>query len=403
MKLVPLLAAAVLGGVLAMPAAAHACGFLPGLLSPQCQPAPAAPDPGGAETPDQPVPAPGKGFGFNSGLYLRGRSSLEGELDRVAAAGATLHRLAISWRAFQISPDDPPLPPADPGSSVERVDMFYAAAQARGIDPLFVMSRAPRWATRYRRCGLLDLACRVMAYSDHNLVPDEAGLDAYRRFVAAVKERWPAAIVESWNEPNHHWNHPSYTGTNAYAASPAHFARIQCAAYEGSKAVNDDPVLSAGWADHAFAEYLQGVYEAGGAGCWDRGNVHLYTGSETSFGADTRLARLLHAFRGLRAAYADEDPFWVTETGFTTSGDGSPRVTAEAQADGSRRIYNRLITMPEVEAVLFHTLRDSPSSEYPYSDESHREYGFGFLHEDWTPKPVYCHFTVRAGAPAPGC
>ncbi|MEX2195975.1 MAG: hypothetical protein WD844_11880 [Thermoleophilaceae bacterium] len=397
------LAAALVSLAFAGAAQASCGGLLPGLLSPVCPSGPSAPDPGGQEEPDQPVPGPGKGFGFNSSLALVGSASPEEELGHARRAGATLHRMALPWRSLQRSPDDPPVPEPGPGNQVELLDTVYAEALERGITPVFVTFWAPVWASRYRNCALLDIFCHGMANSSAQLVPDWPFLDEYETFVRAVKQRWPRALIEPWNEPNLYWDHPFFRGTRAFAASPGHFARIQCAAYRGSKSVNDDAVIAAGWARRAYMTYVDGVYRAGGDDCWDIGNLHVYSGSRTRLGEGSWFARALHEARTLRTRHGDSDPIWITEIGWTTSGGREHRVSMEDQADAARRAYNRLVTMPDVGAVLFHTLRDSPTPERPYNEPGHYQYGFGFLREDWSPKPVYCGFAARAGNAPAGC
>ncbi|MEX2195841.1 MAG: hypothetical protein WD844_11195 [Thermoleophilaceae bacterium] len=376
-------------------AGAGTCG---GLLQPKCPPPPPpAPDPGGIESPDQPVPAPGKQFGFNSQLYRGGAATVDQELGAAQDAGATVHRMPVQWSTMQPNPADPPVPE---GQATDEIDIFYAEALARGITPILIPFAAPGWATKYRSCGLLDFTCRHMATTGGlALIPDWPFIDEYETFVHAVKARWPRAIIESWNSPNHYYKHPTYRGSLDFTAAPGHFARIQCAAYRASKRVNDDPVLAAGWASRLYVEYVRGVYAAGGADCWDRANLHAYPGESTSFGAGTNIARVFRDARMLRSQYGDEDPIWITETGYSTSG---PYAVNEAtQADGARRLYNRYATMPDVEAVIFHTLRDAATEHY--TSQEHPEYGFGFLRTNWWPKPVYCHFAGMAGSAYPGC
>lgn len=219
-----------------------------------------------------------------------------------------------------------------------------------------------------------------------------------RTFVRAVKGRWPRAVIEAWNEPNLNFfrDAPDWV-----TAPPEEFVGIQSAAYAGSKDVNPDPVLAAGWAaTESAAEYdacVGAVYRGGGQDCWDLANMHMYFGDQTAFGADTRLARFMRMNRDLRARYGDSDPLWITETGYTTTGGAGFAVGEAVQADALRRLYNRLVTMPDVAGVLVHTLRD------PSGSTDDKETGYGLQRQDGTPKPAFCGLTRMAGAPAPGC
>ena len=397
-----LTAALALGAAWAalVPATAQAaCGGLwanLGLQS-ECPPPPTSstfPDPGGVESPDQPLPAPGKRLGFSSSVYISGEGSAARELDSVRQLGANVHRSTIQWKLLQPWRAHP-LPsasaPAPDGTLLDRIDEFYAAALARGITPIFVVGWAPVWATKYRNCSWLDIECVRIADSEHNLSPDAEHIGHFRTYVAAVKARWPRALIEAWNEPDAFWAHPNYTGSRAFAASPEHFKAIQCAAYDASKSVNADPVLSAAWAMERDT-YARRVYAAGGARCWDIANFHPYPGTQTAFGAGSSIAYVFDLFRRARRDYGDTDPIWVTETGYTTT--GTDPVTESVQAASSRRLYNRLVTMSDVGAVLFHTLRDAPFPTAPYSSPSAPEYGYGFFRRDWNPKPVFCEFAT---------
>lgn len=394
----------LVGGAMVAPAAQAACGGLLAQLGlqPRCPPPPPAnsgsPDPGGVESPDQPAPAPGKSLGFSAGVYLAGDGTAERELNAARTAGANVQRSAIQWRMLQPragSPLPPPGGTAPPGSTLERIDRFYAAAVARDITPIFVMGWAPVWATKYRGCPLLDFGCQAIAQSSHNLPPDLGHIGHYEAYVAAVKARWPRALIESWNEPDAFWGHPAYAGSRAFPASPEQFRAIQCAAYAGSKSIDDDAVLAAGWAMARGGEYVRRVHAAGGPNCWDVANVHAYPTTELGFGANSSVAYVLDLLRRIRRDGGDADPIWVTETGYTTT--GPIAVSESAQADASRRLYNRLITMPDVGGVLFHTLRDAPFPSAPYNQPSSSDYGYGFLHRDWSPKPVFCEFAELAG------
>jgi hypothetical protein len=371
------------------PSAAALFGLFEPSSPPPSSPAPvAAPDPGGQDSPDQPVPFGEKLFGFNSSLYLSDVvSTPEQELDPADLAGATAHRFGISWAGFQPRREDPL---DGPNGYREKVDLLYSAALSRGITPIFVFGRAPLWATRFRSCGFLDSRCREVAESDLPIPPDPYHVDEFEAFARAVKARWPQALLEPWNEPNLYWKHPSYEGSAAFAAEPELFARMQCAVYRASKLVNSDhPVLSTGWAMTAnFAEYAGRVYAAGAQRCWDVGNFHPYAGNYPSFGAGTPLAKLFGRYNTIRTKYGDTDPIWVTETGYSNTGDRA--VDEQTQAELSGRLYNKLVTMPDVNAVFFHTLRDPPRN----GDGAW--FGYGFHRVNGSPKPVYDLFVRRA-------
>jgi hypothetical protein len=84
----------------------------------------------------------------------------------------------------------------------------------------------------------------------------------------------------------------------------------------------------------------------------------------------------------------------VTEFGFDTNANDDWSVSERDQATLTWREYNKLLTMPDVEAALVHTLRDDKPQGFFESG------GYGWVRNDGNLKPVYCDFSARAGSPA---
>src|SRR4051794_7421974 len=108
---------------------------------------PAAPDPGGSESPDQPVPKPGKAWGFNLGYEPAGDVSPANSLQAMTALGVTHLRYAMHWRAFADTSPGQPVPRemrdttlghAAPGSSLRQYDDSYLDLTGRGITPVII-------------------------------------------------------------------------------------------------------------------------------------------------------------------------------------------------------------------------------------------------------------------------
>lgn len=342
-------------------------------------------------------------FGFNSRLYNDHPSYPRREADLAARAGATVHRLPIHWRGLQRNPGAPPLPDeggkplgglSNRDSGLYKLDRFYLELRSRGIAPILIAVDAPVWASRYARCASQRLNWRCQsAIKNGRLFPDEAHVDDYARFVAAVASRYPEAIIEPWNEPN------LYFGRSEAAATPELMAKMQCAAHAAVKRAAGNVVTSPGFSDRRFAEYVGGMMAAGAHRCWEAFSKHLYFGSDMRHGDGSQLAREMSTARQVRAQYGDRSPIWVTELGYTTSGPFA--VSERDQFEGLTEVYDRLVAAGDVEMVVVHTLRDAPGVEY--SDRRHAEYGYGLLRENWAPKPAYCHFVRQAGKRHPGC
>jgi hypothetical protein len=360
----------------------------------------------------------GKLYGFNPSVALSGVTDVENEIRHLKAAGANAQRYTVSWKALQPTASAPPLPDEggkppglleSQGGYLARLDRLYLGLVANGMRPVIALLGAPAWATEYARCDLLDDRCRRAAAASA-LPPSRANLGHWQRFAAAMAGRYPTAAIEPWNEPNikPFW-HPSDR-----MPDPAHMASMQCAAYEGIKRLpSPTTVLSPGFAGFAtpradgspaFEDYLEGIYARGLRRCMDGLSVHLYPANSSNLGAGSALAIQFDTVRRVRARHGDATRIWVTETGsssFPNTSEHRWGITEAEQADLNRRLYNKLTSMDDVHAVMFHTLRN-PVEKYAgrYSDPGMH---YGFVREDWTPKPVWCDFVGRAGHSWPGC
>jgi hypothetical protein len=219
----------------------------------------------------------------------------------------------------------------------------------------------------------------------------------FRAWVAAMTRRYPLAIVEGANEPYLGWNHKQAGEGYPHAVDATTAGDIQCQLFQAVRSVDNRTVLSMSMND---APYEQ-TFIARASACYDALSFHAYPG-QTTFGAGSKLATHSRNVRDARAAAGDTKPIWVTETGyaFVPSGNAADDAYWENQyADASRRLYNRIVTMSDVQAVMFHTLRDAPQGQ-TIADPEH---WFGFFYDDWTPKPRGCTFVARHGGTWPGC
>lgn len=354
------------------------------------------------------MPASGKQFGFSSHSFKQNVAFADDEAAAAEAAGATLHRFNIQWRSMQVQASYPPLSHdsqyplgqvPNTQSTLHEIDAFYLELTARGITPVIIPFDAPVWASKYAGCASnpLDVNCQNQINGGYHLVPAAAYLPQYRAFVRAVAERYPAAIIEPWNEPNLHY------GQQDYVATPSQMKDIQCAAYAELKAL-DPPrtVTSVGFAGTNFYPYADGMVDLGAQSCWDTFSAHFYTGRNINYGdaltsSDGPLARYIYNIRDVRNG-RDSDPLWISETGYSTSGNTDGGYTETQQANLTCRLYSKLITMPDVDGVLFHTLRDNNNGNIPTNQT---EYGYGFVREGFVPKLAHNDFVARANANPP--
>jgi hypothetical protein len=222
-------------------------------------------------------------------------------------------------------------------------------------------------------------------------------------FAAEAARRFPAAIIEVWNEPNlvNFWR----TGPSA-----RRYARIFLEAERAIHRVHRTiPVLISGLATPVDTlqpsvppiRFLRGIYKAEPriARLADGLSVHAFPrGSD--LGPGTPFRKTLAGIRAVRdRAGGGSTPLYLTEVGL--SRDGTERATPAQQAHTLHRIWASAQRMPDVRAVLFHRLFfawDTTDSSW--------ELGTSWLDPGPfppPPHPVYCLFVRKAGNRYPGC
>lgn len=371
-------------------------------------------DPGGSETQAVPVPLAGRAFGFSANMDKESSFTPAMETDTIARAGASAHRLVVNWKWLQYRESDPPVPTSyegDDGQNLRHLDERYAAMVAAGITPVIHVSKAPFWASRFASCRVQDMTCQREAKKaadwgqDGYYFPDYQHREDLKRLHRALARRYPLAQFEGWNEPNLYYDSPPERAFEPWAPGPEEMRDIQCAAYWGVKEVDRSrrfigpSFVYRSWAH--FADYVNRIFAAGGPYCWDGYNTHAYVDGSTDFGENSWFAKIMAGARRMKTHWGDRDPIWITEAGWPTTTQtwwGEPWLLPSAHADAATRLYNRVMTMPDVGGLFFHTLRDTPGG-----DPGVKYDNFGFLAGDLTPKPAFCVFARRAARAYPGC
>lgn len=362
---------------------------------------PGAPDPGGDESAAVPVPPPdGRFFGYHERVVeLSTHGWTPEQIAEVAAGGgANTARFTLDWWNVEPSRDL-----ADE-NWWRYYDRVYDAFMARGVRPLITLASTPPWAREaaYQACGKR----RGCEYPPATWMEGE-----WAEFAAEVARRFPqAAAIEIWNEPNleNFWKP---------VPDPARFARLVAAAYPAVKAANPSMrVLAGGFAPTQTREYdllgrltrtpmrefLAAAYAASPSidGKFDGISFHTVF-QELSYGPGTLFAKSFDDVRSVSRHRGDAGvPLWITETGLTTN--GSIAVSEAEQRSGLLRQYRRLMTMPDVEGMVIHTLADR--AELPRSDFN---FGYGLIRSfnPFAPKLAFCAFAGRADTETPygGC
>ena len=362
-----------------------------------------APDPGGNENAPVPVPPPGgRYFGFNEPSYgtnLDGWSA--GDVTTVGqGAGANSQRMSVDW-----APVEPVRGEWDEDVWTRYVAIYNALVQ-RGMHPVITVGgSAPIWAR--------DLGVAQLCNSGRGceFPPASNMLDAWARFVAEVARRLPeAAAIEVWNEPNLQSFWKPYP-------DPARYATLVHYAYSAVKRVDPGmPVLAGALAPAQdprkdltgrvtawpMRSFLDAMYESTPSLSHEMNGISFHlTYQSLHYGRGSLLAKAFDDVRAVSQQYGDGGiPLWITEAGLTTSGPSG--YTQTQQADGLLREYRRVMTMPDVEGFIIHTLIDRYEVA---ANDPDRGYGVISSWYPFTPKLAYCEFAGRVDTPVPygGC
>jgi hypothetical protein len=393
--------ALLLLGTFAAAPAAQACTPLERLLGcVAAPPSPLPPDPGGSSDPLV-IPghlAAGKALGYNNtGLP-------DAEMPKAVAllrsTGASWLRSGVGWKAEKTRNTDPLQ------RDRQRLDDAYARLDGH---MMILILGAPYWAQQ--PCSnLLDLDCSqsrsVNGQWNYHSPPGDAYIVDYARVARLVAERYPRAIVETWNEPNLGWF------WSPDAISPERMARMQCAAYDAVKKQSPTTLVAApgiSWTIGSdlnnsklhlrhmdWRDYTRRMYVAMGRVCWDVFSVHPYTTSVDLDRAGGGLSQFYADLRAMRSQYGDQSRVFLTEVGWPTSGKDS--VTEQQQRDIILRQTAKHLEQPEVDGVFIHTLHNASSNG------ADPEANFGVFLFDDSPKPAACALgSLILGVTPAGC
>jgi hypothetical protein len=321
------------------------------------------------------VPAPRRGaplFGFNDDSVRAEQLSATDDAIIAALAGADVERVTFDWRWVEPQPGQ---------LRLGYYDDIYRELRGRGIRPLLVLMYAPWWAWEP------GTGCNQWA-EDCRYPPGREHYSDLRRIAALVAGRYPeAAGIEIWNEPNS----PVFWQGRPDAAR---YAELLGQAHDAVKRANPSMrVISGGLTgarttgrgEIAMGEFLAGMYRHGARGSMDAIGVHAYPWN-LDLGEGGVLSTTLSIARAARDAASDRGrPLWVTETGLSTA-----TLSEADQARGLAGTYRALAAMPDVDAVVVHTLLPLPGS-------AGKEAGYGVIRSNLTPRPAFCALATERG------
>ena len=322
------------------------------------------------------------------GVNLAGVPSTA-EIDVAAATGAKTARVFVLWKDIE---------PVKGGAlHTQSYSRIASELAARGMKAVFVVMRTPAWAN---------------GGAGENVPPtDPATMASFvQRFAATPGIQGNVAGYEIWNEQDEEqfWEQDP-------AARPATYAAMVNAVGPAVRA--GDPAAKAilGPTTGNNYAFLAALYAAGidksaydviavhtDTACLDRGPYSFYRDAG-------RIARFTFlGYREVRAtalAHGDDKPIWMTELGWTTTGDKlcergmwagqKPAGVDEAeQAAFLQQAFNCLAEDPYVEVAQWFTMRDNPAG--PIEELRH----YGLVTPAGTPKPSLAAFRAVAAHPA---
>ncbi len=197
--------------------------------------------------------------------------------EMLSGAGIGWLRTDFDWLAFERVPDD---------WRFDKFDILFDDAEKKGLQLLPLLG----------------------GFYLQRFSPAHEHLDEWSEYIrrALTPYKGRLSAVEVWNEPNlaPFWNNPN----------PADYAKLLKRTYAEVKKI--DPairVVVSGFSGVPIP-FIRGVYEAGGAGCFDVMNVHPYSWPSPPEGAlDVNLDKL----RALMEEFGDGGkPIWITEIGW---------------------------------------------------------------------------------------
>lgn len=272
----------------------------------------------------------------------------------IKQAGIQLIRIDINW--YEVEPEKGKY-------NWERIDEVVRLAVERNIEILAVLAYTPRWANGGK--GI-------------NYPPDD--VEDWKRFVSRAVRRYKNKI-KYWNL----WNEPNVEKFWALDAE-AYVRRILNPGAEAIKLVWPEAVLVGPEVTYlrsiprTWNMWMRQILRKGGAKWFDIISMHIYKseGPEEIFkiifeGYPEELTPSIVEL--LEEEGVDNKPFWITETGWSTTS-----VTEKTQARFYRGFLRRMKNNLFPHAVVFYEIIDDPSPGVGK---------YGILRADYSKKPAY--------------
>jgi hypothetical protein len=337
--------------------------------------------------------------GFQDDPTLRWAKDRMLMLVKAQKAGATVIRTTVDWA--QAAPRRPARPndAFDPAYRLDDVDELTRNAQRLGVELLISIWGTPRWANGGEKPN--------HAPSDPHDLEDFAHALADR--YSGRHPGYPSVRLFSvWNEPNLEQFLAPQFDTDGRSVSPAIYARLARAVYEGIKDANPDALVAIGETSahgrdapsrdriqdsHSPARFARLLAEVKPRVTFDAWAQHPYPPRlSASPSAEVRwprvgLSNLRRFGRALDAWFERPGvPVWITEYGLETrpaDPHGIPQARQARYAPAALRLASAL---PRVRMFVWFVFHDRP--ETPWQS--------GLITADGRPKPALPAFSRAA-------
>ena len=298
--------------------------------------------------------------GFNDHFGIGGMAQSVGLSQQF---GATSNRIFVRWDWMEKTPGN---------YDFSLTDLQYNALRAGGQRPFWVFNGTPSWALPAECAGALPTQCPAA---------DDA---TYRNFVHRFAARYPeSAGYEIGNEPN--------LNLSWLTPDPARYARMLRAGYEGVKSATPNvPVMIGGITPGAVSgngieatAFLDALYANGAKDFSDGIGYHVYVAGHVSEVAPD-IKKAMAAAIAVRDRYGDDGKFWITETGFPSTGKSEySDATFDEVTQGQRLAisYRVFKSMPQVGGIYYFRLLDN-------AEGNPLEQSMGVFRSDGSPKPA---------------
>jgi polysaccharide biosynthesis protein PslG len=292
----------------------------------------------------------------DSDMYGYSPEDVDRALDLMRASGVSTVRIFIPWAGVQ---------PTQDAFNWGQVDTMVNAAVARNMAVLGILNSTPDWAGSPPLSG----QPQPGAYGDY------AGLvaDRYRGRISAY---------EIWNEEN--------VITFLSPPEPAAYTGLLKAAYPKIKAADPAALVVMGGLNAVFsfgsltvdpAQFMSGVYAAGGRAFFDAAAYHPYNYTMKFSEGGSYPISALNQVAAMHKVMADNGDggkkIWATEYGEPTSA-----VDEATQAAYIADMLAKWRTLPYGGPVFIYTTRDRNTGSSSDADT------LGVYRSDWTPKPA---------------